>query len=334
MKRIAIEATGCDEGYGEILKGARIGLEENNGLELVLVGGGDGVPDGIHSLGNGIKLELTKHTYDPEKGGVQRESSIYRAIKMLKNKEVDGVIAPGETGATVLCSVGLLKRINKVFLRPTIAAQLPYRNVLLDVGASYESKPEHLFQFAIMGKVFSEVYLGTKNPLISLINIGEELYKGPDFIKEAKKLIDKLREKGYNIFDRYFEPSSFGLEYLDAERVGVADGLVGNVMLKSLETGLTTGFGKFKEKTEDQNKIRQVCALIGNQNPVRELKQEFDYRSYATCPLLGVNGTVMICHGSSDAETIANAIRVTKKYLECDVNARLEEEILRCGALD
>ncbi len=329
MTRIAIEATGCDNGFRVVLEGAREALKRDSDLELILVAG----KDKLQERPRDVEVVETEHTYNPERENRQKNSSIYRAIKMHRDGEVNAVIAPGDTVGAVLYSVGLLKRIRGI-LRPTIPAILPYKNSLLDVGASYESEPEHLFQFAIIGRIYSQECLGVQEPLIGLMNVGAEQHKGPESVKEARKLITKLEKKGYNIADHYFEPNSFGAEYLSAGRVGLADGFLGNLILKSFETALATQYQILKKNIKDQDALRKVFAWYGIHKPVKKLKKDFDYREYATCPLLGVKGSVMICHGRSDAEAIANAIRATKNYLKCNINSRVEEEIAKYGVAE
>ena len=259
MVRIAIEATGCDKGFSEVCKGAQIALDRDSKLEVILVGGKDGLPENYKEMFGGMVV-LTEHTYIPENNGSQRESSIYKAIDMHKKGDVHAVVAPGDTGGSVLCATGLLKRIKGV-TRPTISANFPHNNVLLDVGASYESKPQHLFQFAVMGHVYAQAFLGVESPLIGLMNVGEESYKGPESVKKAKELIKKLGKKGFNISEKYFEPSSLGFENFDKGIVGGVDGFAGNSILKTFETALATYSKILKKEVKDQDRLDN--ALLG-----------------------------------------------------------------------
>jgi len=333
MTRIAIEATGCDEGFNTVLEGAKKALERNKNLELILVAGNDKLPEN-YSVSKNIYLEFTDRTFEFKDKSTWRRSSILKAITMHKAKKVEAVIAPGDTTGAVIFSSKILKRIPGV-LKPVIPANFPYKNVLIDVGANPECDPEHLFQFAIMGKVYSQTYLGVEAPLVGVVNVGEEDYKGPDFAKETMELIKKLKEHGYNISEKFFEGTSF--EDLDGGLVVVTNAYTGNFGLKIAEIALKLPYKVLIKKIREQNFLRRQVSYFGlfvaratMNKPIREIIKSFDYKKYATCPLLGVNGNVMICHGRSDAEAIKNAILTTENYLKCNINSKLEEELARC----
>jgi len=327
MTRIAIEATGCDKGFGTVLEGARKAIERNGDLELVLVAGKDKL-NGHSPLPEGISLELAEYTYDSNNKGQRAESSIYHAIRIHKSGVVDAVIAPGDTRGTIMASCKLLGLMPNV-LSPAIPTHWPRTNVLIDSGANIECKPENMFQFAIMGKVYSENYLGVGRPLIGVLTNGVEGSKGNRLIRKSRRLIDKLKNNGYGISENYFEGDF--IKDLDAGRVVVTDGHTGNIVLKIAEEAIKTSFGCLYEETRKQHLILQLFAKIGMHVPIKNIKQQLHYENYAVAPLLGVRGNILISHGKSDEKAIANAVELTQKYLKCNVNSKLEEEMMMYG---
>jgi glycerol-3-phosphate acyltransferase PlsX len=345
MTKIAIEATGSDNGIEVVLEGAKKYLEAHLGLEIILIAGEDKLmsnpdiasrlvlsydgPEGKKYTLDGIPLETSKYTYDSTQNGKSRiQSSIFKAMEKHKNKEVDAVIAPGDTRGAVFYACKVLELMSKV-KDPAIPTHWPNNNVLIDSGANSESTPENLYQSAIMGHVFSKYYLGVESPLIGLLTNGKEGNKGNRFIRESRRLIRYLKNHGYNLlFPEYFEGNFF--EDSCPNKVVVTDGHTGNILLKGCEGAVKEIFKTLKEEVMNQPIYFKIPAKIGLKRPAERIKK-ISYESYAAAPLLGVNGNVMICHGKSDAEAIANAIMITDKYLKCHVNDKLREEIEKYG---
>ncbi len=332
--RIAIDCGG-DEGYAPVLAGAQDALEKNSDLNLTLFVG----RDKLHSAPvNTTRLAtiVTQFTYTSE--GTIRErktrkpcTSIYRAIQEYKERKFDAVIAPGDTiGSVILASdhkegLGLIGNV----LSPALPTHWPINNVIIDSGGRAECTPHNLYQFAIMGKVFSQEYLGVETPSIGVLNIGQERSKGRNLDRQAKKLIDKLRESGFETIDGFYEPSF--VHNFERGQVVVTDGFTGNVGLKFAEEVLKAYIGSLKEEVLNQRLWRRWCAHKGLEIPKAKMKQRFDWKKYSTAPLLGVKGNIMVCHGKSDAEAIANAIEITDKYVRCGVNEKLEQELKAYG---
>jgi len=362
--KIAIEATGCDKGFGEVLKGARRAVRENKDLELILVAGEDKVPKEytlpredwlsrtllqyklgkmflekikytlpkINSLPKRISVEIAKYTWDSEQRDQREESSIYKAVEMHKNGLVDAVIAPGDTRGTAHASerLGLLPGI----LSAAIPTHWPRNNVLIDSGVNISTTPEQMYQYAIMGKVYSQGYLGIKRPLIGLLTNGTERSKGNRFIRESRRLIEKLADPskaGYNISSEYFEGNF--IKDLDGGNVAITDGHTGNIFLKGVEQSLKTVSKCILKEVKKEFFVLKGFAYLGMFLPLKRIMKQLSYENYAAGPLLGINGNIMICHGRSDARTIANAVRITKKYLQCSINSKLVEEISKYGKL-
>jgi len=326
MKKIAIEATGADHKFGVVLAGAKAALEKNPDLNLVLVAGKDKLPE--YFCLNGIRLETTEFTYDSNAKGKQSKSSIYHAMELHKEGSVDAVICPGDTRGAVSSAHRILKYLPHV-LGPAIPTPLPVNNVLIDSGANYEAEPENLYQSAIMGMVYARDSVRVENPLIGIITNGTEKNKGRRDIKRAKRLIDKLSGYGYEVSEDFFEGDFF--EDLNAGVVGVTDGHTGNILLKGIEAASRAVKNALKTEIKNQSLPLRLMAYVGLYLPDKKLKGKFDYKKHSTAPLLGVNGNVMICHGKSDAEAIANAISITEKYLRCNINESLKIELEKYG---
>ena len=325
--RIAIEATGSDGGFETILNGIKLALKNGSKSELVLVAGKDKLPLN-YKLPTNILLIETNFTYDSNVKPNQVGSSICEAIEMHGNNEFDAVIAPGDTRGAVRFGYKILGLMPNV-LSPAIPIHWPMNNVMLDSGANIECRPENLYQFAIMGNVFSKHYLGVESPLISVITNGIERQKGSRTTKKAKRLIDKLDKYEFNISEGFFEGTSY--QDKNAGIVGVIGGEGGNIALKIAETAFKIPLQIFKEEFMKQNFLKKAIGYWAMRKPFKKLKQSCDPKEYATAPLLGVNGNIMICHGGSDVETIANAVRVTEKYLQANVKDRLGEDMIKYG---
>jgi len=328
MVKIAIEATGSDAGFESVLAGAKQAYLKNPDLELILVAGEDKLGNYDSRDLNGIGLVKTKNTYDSGQNGKERlESSIFGGMGLVKGGEVSAIIAPGDTRGAVYSACKVLGLIPGV-LSPAIPTHWPVNNVLIDSGASPEATPENLYQFAIMGSIFSEHYLGVKNPLVGILTNGEESKKGNRFVRESRRLIRGLQKEGYNISGKYFEGGWF--KDFGSGKVCVTDGHTGNIVLKTAEEAVKFVLSKFKEAVMEEPWHLKLCAKFGMKRPVKKLK-EISYKQYATAPLLGVDGNVMICHGKSDEKAISNAISIALEYVKCNVNDHLKKAIESYG---
>jgi glycerol-3-phosphate acyltransferase PlsX len=254
------------------------------------------------------------------------EASIVVASKHASRKmdqPLDAVISAGSTGAQVTAAQMYMKRLPNVH-RPGIAVAVPTFAgpiVLIDVGANIEPKPMHLAQYGVMGDVFARCILGIKSPRVALMNVGGEEQKGTAEMKDAR---DRLRAISDLNFVGYVE----GRGVFDGEvDVVITDGVVGNVMIKLAE-GLSAGI--FKSIAREVFMIDPQ--LAGRLEPVvKSLYAKHDYHEYGGAPLLGVNGVCMICHGSSIARTITNAVLKSKQIHDLRVNEAISQ---RLGAME
>ncbi len=251
----------------------------------------------------------------------KKNSSIVKAVQMLKEKEVDAFISAGNTGA-VVCAATLNLRLLPGVDRPGIAVIFPTLDkscMVIDVGANIDPKPLHLLQYGIMGDAYSKHILGKIKPSVALLNIGEESTKGTEFIKEAYMM---LSESKLN-FTGNIEPREV---YEGKADVVVCDGFVGNVFLKVTEGFAYAAAELLKRELKESTWITKIGALM-TLPAFRVIKKKVDATEYGGAPLMGVDGRVIISHGSSNKEAIKNAVRVAADYINHHVNSHIIEEL-------
>jgi len=248
----------------------------------------------------------------------KKDSSISVAIDLVKKGHCDAVVTAGNTGAAVAAATIKLRNIPGVE-RAGIASALPNEHGpcnIVDAGANVDAKPSHLLGYAIMGSIYAKHVQGKKNPIVGLMSVGEEDSKGTDFTREVFKL---LSESGLN-----FRGNVEGHDLFESELdVVVCDGFVGNVILKSCEATAKVMFKWLKQDIK-ATPIRQMGALIAK-DAFKATKERGSYETYGGSPLLGVNGTCIIGHGSSSPRAIRNAIRVAAEAVKHHVNPHIEE---------
>jgi glycerol-3-phosphate acyltransferase PlsX len=248
-------------------------------------------------------------------------SALVQMAKMAGPKagdvRIDMAISAGNTGAFVAASQMYMRRLPGI-ARPGIAALVPTFAgpvTFIDVGANIDPKAHHLYQYGIMGSVYTRRVLGIDKPRVGLLSVGGEEQKGTEALKRTR---DLLREDPNVEFIGYVEGRAIFDGICD---VVVSDGVTGNVMIKLAE-GLSAGiFKRIKAKVTglDPELAKQFGGVV------KELYAEYDYHEYGGAPLLGVNGGVLICHGSSKAITIRNAVAAARRFVELGVNDRITE---------
>lgn len=250
----------------------------------------------------------------------RKESSIYKAVDLVREKRADAVVSAGHSGATMSLATLRIGRLPGI-LRPAIATLMPTakggRTLVLDVGANVDSKPEHLLQFAIMGKAYAMDVLNQTLPRVGLLANGEEASKGNEVVKDTHKALAALKDfnfigniEGNDIFNGSVD-------------VVVCDGFVGNVLLKTSE-GVAEAIRGFLKKSIKES----LMAILGSTfmlGAFKSLKKQIDYAEYGGAPLLGVNGCAIVSHGKSNAKAIKNAIFQAVRFVESGVNTDIEE---------
>jgi glycerol-3-phosphate acyltransferase PlsX len=243
------------------------------------------------------------------------KSSVAVMAKLAKLSRADAVISAGNTGACVAAFQMRMRNLEGVN-RPGIAVIFPTFEgpvTICDVGANIACKPINLYQYAVMASMYSKNLLGIDNPRIGLMSIGSEDAKGNEVVKRARDLMRSDDEmnfigniEGRDIFNGVCD-------------VAVCDGFVGNVILKITE-GLVDGLFKAIKRELLEEKLRLAMKF----KPVmKRIYKKYDYNEYGGAPLLGINGTAIICHGSSKARTIKNAVLAAKRYNTERINDKI-----------
>ncbi|MBI1933941.1 MAG: phosphate acyltransferase PlsX [Ignavibacteriales bacterium] len=249
----------------------------------------------------------------------KKDSSIVKGAELVRDKFAHAFVSAGNTGAMMAASTLIIGRI-KGFGRPTIGAQFPTIDkkvcTVYDVGASVDSKPNHLLEYAIMGTIYAKEIDGIKNPSIGLLNIGEEESKGNSVTFEAFEMLKKSKLN--------FIGNVEGRDILKGKAdIIVVDGFIGNILLKFGESFISFLKIRVKKYAEDSfaNKIK---ALI-TKNVFKASLKDMDYENHGGVPLLGVDGISIIGHGSSSPTAIKNMILKANEMFEKDLLNKLKE---------
>ncbi|MFQ3594466.1 MAG: phosphate acyltransferase PlsX [Gemmataceae bacterium] len=323
--RIALDAMGGDHAPGPIVAGAVQAVQADPELTVVLVGDQAQVEPLLPADADRSRLEIfhcTQTVGMDEKPTValrtKPDSSIRRCWELLAFQKVDGIVSAGNTGAMV-AGGHISKRVLPEVHRPGIATVMPSEKgpvVLIDVGANTEAKPEHLLQYGIMGAVYAKHILNIPEPLIGLMNVGEEEGKGNPVTKEAHALLSALgpRFKG-NVEGRDVQQGVVS--------VVVCDGFVGNILLKYSE-----GVSAYLIKAIQTELLPLLTtdkeSVLG---AWKQLMMRYDYATYGGAPLLGIDGACIICHGSSRERAIKNALGVAAQFARTHLNEVIVQEL-------
>ncbi len=330
--RIAVDAMGGDKGPEVIAKGAiEAAKTDRKNLEIILVGDRRRVEAALgqtRSRPSNISVVHASETVEmsePPASAIRKkkDSSIAVAMRMHKAGEADALVSTGNTGAVVAGSLVTLGRLHGVS-RPAIATFFPTTSrrwtVVLDIGANSSCTPKNLLQFGVMGSVFSEYQLDIKNPRIGLLNIGEESSKGTDVVRGAYELL----QAGDLNFVGNVEGKDVFANTVD---VVVCDGFVGNIVLKFSESIMSFISHVFREEVK-KRKVAVLAALLLKQ-AFSAIRMRLDYAEYGGAPLLGINGVVIIGHGSSSVKAIKNAILMAQRFVTYEINDHIEERFRR-----
>lgn len=325
--KIALDAMGGDDAPGAIVEGAIEAVRELD-VEIILVGDekeikkelsrrpSDRLPLSIVHASQRVEMDESPSSVVRKK----RDSSIWVATDLVKKSEAVAVISAGNTGASMATALFILGPLPGVE-RPAIATPLPTlkgTSILIDVGANVDCKPQHLFQFGIMGHIYAKEILGISQPKVGLLSIGEEDTKGNELTKEVFKLL-----KASTL---HFIGNVEGRDvYTGAADVIVCDGFIGNVALKISE-GLSDAIIQFLKREIMGSPLGKLGYFLLKPSFSR-FKKKVDYAEYGGAPLLGVDGISIICHGRSSGRAIKNAIRVAKESFNRGVNRHIKEQI-------
>ncbi|WP_027938171.1 phosphate acyltransferase PlsX [Anaeroarcus burkinensis] len=330
--KVAIDAMGGDHAPEEILLGAMAAVKDY-GCDIVLVGDETllkeamrkhGVREGEHIFVHHASEVIDMHESPGAAVRKKRDASVVVATRLVKEGECAAVISAGSTGAAVAAALFGLGRLPKIE-RATIATPIPNltgTTMLLDSGANVDSKPKHLVQSAIMGAIYAQYVLGIENPRVGLLSIGEEETKGNELTLSTYPLLSQVQNINFigNVEGRDIPKGSVD--------VVVCDGFVGNVVLKFGE-GLASAIMRLLKDAVQQSGFLTKMASLMLLPVMKRLRKKLDYAEYGGAPLLGVNGCCIICHGSSKAKAIKNAVRVAKEFTEQQVATHISEMIAK-----
>ena len=323
MIRIAVDAMGGDFGPEPIIEGVVQALEERSFLPI-LVGDKDEIlallpqyyADKVDVVHAGDVIAMSDQATNALK---RKDSSIYKAVDLVRNKEADAVVSAGHSGATMTLAtlrIGRLPHINKPALAtfmPTVSGR---KSLVLDVGAVTDCTPRNLYEFGAMGEAYMQTFGGVEKPKVGLLSNGEEDTKGNALTKEAFKLLKEL--------DGFVGNVEGGDIFNGSVDVIVTDGFTGNILLKTAEGVQSAIFTLMKQHIR-RSLPAKIGAFMMKKKVFTKMKKEVDPSEYGGAPLLGVNGCAIVSHGSSNAKAIKNAIFQAMRYTESGVNTRIEE---------
>jgi glycerol-3-phosphate acyltransferase PlsX len=336
--RIAVDAMGGDLGPEEVVAAVKLALHQYPTLNPITLVGDEAVlapmmAEAGLTRSNRLALHHASEVITMEDKPLpalkkKKDSSMVRAIELVKTGEASVVVSCGNTGA--LMAGGTLRlRPMEGIARPALAAICPRQNghfVLIDAGANPESKPDHLVHNAILGSHYCRVMLGVKQPRVGLMNIGTEEGKGSALITETH---ESLRRVGRLI--NYAGPIEGFHVFAEHVDVVVCDGFVGNIMLKSWES-LVKFFSNMLKEELQANPMRATGALL-SKGAFHALKERINPERYGGAPLLGLNGNVLKAHGSSNRRAIRSAIHAANEMVKADMNQHIEADIARANEL-
>jgi glycerol-3-phosphate acyltransferase PlsX len=324
--KIAVDAMGGDFAPREVVKGALQAAMEY-GIPVILVGDEKQIISELDKSDTGGLVSVVHASEvigmgEPPAVAVRRkrDSSIVRATQLVKDGEASAVVSAGSTGAAMASALIYLGRIKGID-RPAIAGVLPNEksfSLMLDVGANVDSKPVNLLQFGIMGYQYAKKIMGIDNPRVGLLSNGEESTKGNDVTLAALPLLQSAgidfigNVEGRDIFNGDVD-------------VIVCDGFVGNIVLKAGEgmAGMLLKIIKEEINKSGLAKIGAVMAIPA----LKALQKRLDYNEYGGAPFLGVNGVSIICHGSSKAMAIKNAVKLARDSVDNCLVEEIRESI-------
>lgn len=316
--KIAVDGFGGDYAPEQIVNGCLQAAAEDQ-IEILITGDEqvlkrliDGKPgsDLIEIVHATEKIRMDESPIDAVR--TKKDSSLNVAARLVKEGRAAGMVSAGNTGACMAAALFGIGRI-KGIERPAITSLMPTIKgicLMVDVGANVDCRPSQLVQFAQMGAIYAEKVFGINNPTVGLLNIGEEPSKGNEAAQKTYELLKNAQINfGGNVEGRYIPTGEID--------VVVCDGFVGNIVLKFAEGLGSALFDLLKE--ELTSSLPRKLAALTLKPGLANIKKRMDYTEYGGAPLLGVKGTVIVAHGSSNSKAIYNAIRVAKEASENQV---------------
>ena len=326
MHTIAVDAMGGDFGPIPIVDGVILSLKKSKQkYNVILVGKSSEfahrIPKRLQKYIEIVECDdvfaMSESATDALK---RKESTIYKAVELVREGRAEAIVSAGHSGATMSLATLRIGRVKGVS-RPAIAALMPTatggRTLVLDVGANVDCKAEHLFEFGVLGYVYSKDFFKVEKPRIGLLSNGEEKSKGSETTKEAYTLL-----KSHPSFIGNVEGSDI---FNDSVDVVVCDGFVGNILLKTSE-GVASSISKLI-KLNIKRSPRALTGALLMRRVFKLLKKQIDYAEYGGAPLIGVKNCTIICHGKSNKIAIKNAMYQARDFLETNINQDIEDSL-------
>jgi len=327
---IALDAMGGDFAPKHPVEGAVAALRDFADISVTFVGDEQAVRSELlrhdaEGLSDRISFLHTTQVVDMTDSGLdsvrkKKDSSISRAVDLVKSGEADAVVSAGHTGALVAAATIKLRTLPGID-RAGLAVLIPAEGgvfLLIDGGANLDPSPEHIVGFAVMGSIYYRELLGCPAPRVGLLNIGSEACKGTAFAQECHLRLSSApihfagNVEGHGIFRKPVE-------------VVVCDGYVGNIVLKTIE-GLAKSFLSWMKDELKRTPVRLLGAFLAR-GAFRAIKARTSTDEYGGTPLLGVNGICIKAHGNSSPRALRNAIRVARAAIQQRINERIIESI-------
>lgn len=338
--RIAVDAMGGDLGPAEVVAAVKLAQSQDAQLDPITLVGDQAVLEPLIrqaglTLGPGLAIFHASEVVTMDDKPLmalkkKKDSSMVRAIELVKNGDASVLVSCGNTGA--LMAGGTLRlRMMEGVNRPALAAVVPRQGghfILIDAGANPEAKPEHLVHNAILGSHYCRVMLGVASPRVGLMTIGTEEGKGNALITETSELLRRVGDSGVVNYAGPIEGFHVFADHVD---VVVCDGFVGNIMLKSWESLVKFFSGMLREELQ-ANPLRATGALL-SKGAFTALKERINPERYGGAPLLGLKGNILKAHGSSNRRAISSAIHAAREIIKADMNQRIEADITRANEL-
>lgn len=331
--RVALDAMGGDHAPGETVLGA-VEAAREYGVGVYLVGKEEAIQAELAKYEvQGLDLPIVPTNevipmdeHDPARAARNKNTSMARALQLVKDRAALGAVSAGNSGAMMAASLFTLKRLEGVE-RPALAGVFPTKDgicLVIDMGANTDCKPEYLQQFAVMGSIYMQRIFYVNTPRVALLANGEEEGKGNEQVQLAHRLLKQ-------------SASTLGLNFIGnvegrdipagGADVIVCDGFVGNVVLKLSEGLSETLLDLIKTQIASDLPGKLAGAVIRPR--LRKLVKRLDYAEYGGVPLLGINGSAIISHGRSKSKAIKNALRVARSTAETNVAGAITEGLAR-----
>lgn len=328
---IALDVMGSDRGPQELMEGACLALSQSYfSSQLVLVGDEAMIVPFLKAKGLEADKRIAVHPAlevigmheKPVQSLKKKEASMVKGLELVKSGQAHALLSCGNTGS--LMAGGMIKlRPMEGIERPALASVIPTQKscfILIDAGANPEAEPHNLLQNAFLGSHYAQVILKKPNPKVCLLTIGTEEGKGTTCVNHAHKLLNQMEGllnyggliEGFSLFDGNVD-------------VVVCDGFVGNILLKSWESVFVNMKNFLKEELM-KTIWRKLGALL-SQGAFKTLKERLSPECYGGAPLLGLKGTVIKAHGSSNRQAIMHALRITQDILRYNLNAHIQSSI-------